>query len=538
MGLNADQGGLDRSRRLGIACNVGLIIVLGAALAFLTIYGVQRLSWSQPLRFDVTADQRYALDPLTERLLGELESDLEITFVVGFDKGILDRVADQGGRPRGELLARWYQPVLQAYIARVQAVLREWSQRSPRVSARVLWQPSDPAAVETFARSVGRQVDGVLNRVLFDLAGRRREITLTQLGPDMRLGSFAGLPESQGQPPRSPRTWRVHEEMTAALRSLLEGETTRIGILTEIGGAYEPTRRETWEVIISITRDAGFELVPLPAASLTRVPPDVEAVMVLAPDAEVPESATAALVEWESREGGRLLIVPGAVVSAPFAQLVEPYGVRLEADVVTDRRLTNPLRGAAHQLESNRMYRGSHPVVAGLVDSGIRCFVGLSRSMSLLPDHASGATRTQLLAADRNSRLAPVRRGRDGGYEVAAERVARGVTAAPIVGLALERPAGLGDGNSRVVAFSGQGIVSPGELIIPTVFANRDLLLNALRWLTDRDRTLGITPRDQVRGRLMDVRDLEGPFTLFAVWLLPGLALIGGGLVWWNRRSS
>jgi hypothetical protein len=107
MGLD-QKGGLTRGYQFGVLVNVFLILLLGATLAVGSVVLVRKLSHSIDLRFDLTSDQRYSLDPLTEQLVRDLESPLEVTYVWGIDDDLRSRVLDPMGRVREDLLAKYY----------------------------------------------------------------------------------------------------------------------------------------------------------------------------------------------------------------------------------------------------------------------------------------------------------------------------------------------------------------------------------------------------------------------------------------------
>ena len=65
----------------------------------------------------------------------------------------------------------------------------------------------------------------------------------------------------------------------------------------------------------------------------------------------------------------------------------------------------------------------------------------------------------------------------------------------------------------------------------------RDLLLNALGWLTQRDALLGLRPRPREHVKLVLQDDQLDRMILMCLLGLPGFALLLGAFVLWRRRA-
>jgi ABC-type uncharacterized transport system involved in gliding motility auxiliary subunit len=66
--------------------------------------------------------------------------------------------------------------------------------------------------------------------------------------------------------------------------------------------------------------------------------------------------------------------------------------------------------------------------------------------------------------------------------------------------------------------------------------SNADLVLSSLSWLVREDRVPTTKPPVEVLPRVvLTSRQVTGIFTVIVV-VLPGLSVLGGGLLWWRRR--
>ena len=148
MALGSGQG-ITRGYRLGVFGNVVRICALGVVVMVLLVIFVRNFSYSHDLRFDLTRDGRYELDPLAMSLLRKVEAPVRVTFVYGFDQNIRRRALSAAGdQPRPELLGAYYAPLLSAIAERVHRVAKEWHKASPNVYFDVIAHYARPAHAE------------------------------------------------------------------------------------------------------------------------------------------------------------------------------------------------------------------------------------------------------------------------------------------------------------------------------------------------------------------------------------------------------
>jgi hypothetical protein len=531
MGLKSQEAGLTTGYRLGVFVNVVLICLLGTILAVLLVAGVQQVAYQRDLRFDMTADRRYSLDPLAKQLLRDLEAPLEILFVWGYDTDILERVKDPRGQPRGDLLGQYYLPILQAAQVRVGDVLREWEKTTPHLSVSIIEQDRDPVGTEELARSLGLSSQEVLNKITFRLGTRRRVVPLRRTMVDMQWGYFPADPYGEALMPRPPGAWRVQEELTATLRSIMAGDDIPIGVATGIGGTLEPLQPE-YTILAGLLEGEGYKPTPFPLVAGGRVPEGVQAVIVSAPRMPLDRQRIRILEEYE-RKGGRLLVVASPRHPESFASLLEPYGVRFLDTVLDDPKNTNTLRGG-RELESSELISSNHPIVAALRNR-VTLAVGQARPLAIDPDKTPGAERRSFLAVSQFATQRPVEfDAQTGNFRIVESRVDP-APEAPFAA-ALERPV-TGGAPARVVALGSIGLFRPDFVLAGSLFGNRDLILNSLAWLTDRESAIGLTPSPSLTDRFVDPNRLLTPFSVVAVGILPLLAAVIGISIFFLRRS-
>lgn len=528
MGVKPRGAGLSRSYRFGVAVNVVVICLLGTAVAIGLVAAVRQLSYRTDLRFDTTHDRRYALDPLSKQLLRDLQAPLQVSFFWGFDADLKARVLDAQGRPRGDLLGRYYAPILQDAQVRIRRVLQEWTKVTPHLELSVESQERAPARVEQAAREMGMQPDETINKVIFRHGGRLLEVPLRRLMVDVQWGFFPTRPGQQQIAPQAPRSWRVREELVAALRSITTGETTPVGIATGFNGRIEPNTKD-YSILERVLRSEGYE--PKPVDLRRGVPETLRAVIIGAPSA-LDSQTERALRDYEAR-GGRILIFASPARAPGFERILQPYGVTLPAMQVAEDRAHRPPHRSPGYLESADLCTGSHAIVVPLAKR-IRLYLGRGRPLQIGQDKAPGATRVALLQGSPFCAVDTIQFGAGGKPRAIEGR--RRVMPSAILGAALHRKTDVGR-DARVVCFGSEDVLDGQTLLAGSLYGNRDLVVNAMAWLTDRESSIGLIPRTELQERWIVPQKLETPFTVVAVVILPLLAMVGGLVVFFVRRS-
>ncbi|NRA97277.1 MAG: hypothetical protein HRU14_13825 [Planctomycetes bacterium] len=525
---NKNESGLTGGYRFGVAVNVVVICLLGTALAIGLVAAVRQLSYRVDLRFDTTHDKRYALDPLAKQLLREIESPLEVYYCWGFDEDLKARVRGATGLVRGDILVHAYQPILQDAQVRIRRVLQEWAKATPHLELTVAFQERQAMAVEGVARKLGVEPSELLNRVILRHGGRHLEIPLRRMMVDMQWGMLSGG-QIQVQP-QAPRSWRVREELVAALRSITAGETIAVGVLRGFRGRMEPGTDE-YAVVSRMLKGEGYE--PTPFDLSAKVPDRLQAVIVGAPRANLDLQAARNLEAFE-RRGGRILICASAGAPETFRGVLEPYGISLPSMLIADDGKNRPAHRAPGFLESSEMCVGEHKIIRE-IKKRVRVFMGICRPLMVDRGVAPRTTTSRLMEVSPFAQADVVRfEIGTGKPEVVPGR--RQSLGSACIAAACERDLDAGK-KSRVVVIGTEDVFQEQALLGGSLYGNRDLLLNSIAWLTDRESAIGLVPRTEQQDRWINTRKLETPFTVVAVLIMPLLAAVTGMVVFYVRRN-
>ncbi|HMS16665.1 MAG TPA: Gldg family protein [Planctomycetota bacterium] len=524
------QGGLTRSYRFGILVNVLLILLLAGILAVGSVVLVRKLSFRHDLRFDLTSDQRYTLDPLTEALVRSVEAPVDVTYIWGFDDDLRSRVLDPMGRVRQDLLQTYYYPILHNTFVRIHEVLREWQAISPHFNVRILRDEEDPLAAETIAKELGLERKELLNHVHVRMATRSRRIPLNHLLEGMDWGFFP--PVGMESPPRGPAAFRVHEELTGALKAVRAATSARVLMTTGLGSRFDFGTEDAAE-LERFFKSEGYEVLPTTLRPREELPVASTALLLSQPKGDLDPQILEVVLNYESR-GGKILLLLDPTRPAAYDRLLEPYGVEAPAGQVVDRTHTRP--GVSEQmLFSDDLMVGKHPIDAPL-RRRVTLFLGTTRPLVLTGDGVPGSETSPLLRASRQALFVPATfDAKSGAVTFRQERL--DPMPEPTLGLALERRL-RESATARVVVIGSTDLATTQALRTGRIYGNQDLLRNSMSWLLDQRSNIGLTPRHELERRMMDPRRLSAPLLWVGIIALPGLFGLAAILVFFRRQKT
>jgi len=256
-----------------------------------------------------------------------------------------------------------------------------------------------------------------------------------------------------------------------------------------------------------------------------------DAVIVAGPSGTLPDAHVAA-IERYTDAGGDLLVLAGAVVLPGRDDLamhgLEPllarYGIGMGGRVVLDpHEMAGGTRLLAFTLVEGW---GDHPAVRSLLGRSVSLL--LVRELELGVGEAGDPVPLLSISEDgwAESDIASLGRG------ILPER-GDGDLPGPIpVAAAGER------GTSRVVVIGSDQFLLNAYLRDDVVYDHgRDLVLNALGWMTDRRALLGIRARPREHVKLVLLPEQLRRMTLVCLLGLPGFAIALGVWVLWRRRQ-
>lgn len=468
-------------------------------------------------RGDWTAGQVYTLSDRARTVLAELRDPIDVVVVIPATIG--------NGRPnpvRGEL---------REVLTRMSGAATQGLLRVSVVDPDVDRQEAE-RLIEDFGLSGRELPDGVV----LIRAGLGSELRRAHLLPS-ELVTYATGPEVQANGPRV-KSFRGEE---ALLGKFLEVSDPQAITVCYTQGHGEPAFDDLepfngYAHLRDLLRDASLEtkLADLSGgAGDAAGAPGADALegcdvlLIAGPQGVFHANEVEAIRRFAAR-GKDILILAGAKLVASKTMLadhgLEPltaeYGVHFGDRLVVD---PNPVPGAT-ELVGFTVIDGwsDHPAVRSLVLQPVALFE--ARELWL-----DGSAQPLVSCSEQGWAEAGLGDFQAGGVIRFDEGVDR---PGPIpVAAAGER------GDSRLVVIASDHFALNAWLREDVAYSrNRDLILNVIGWLTQRDVLMGIRPRDREHVKLVLLPEQLQRMTWMCLFGLPGFAIGLGLLVLWRRR--
>jgi ABC-2 type transport system permease protein len=269
------------------------------------------------------------------------------------------------------------------------------------------------------------------------------------------------------------------------------------------------------------------------------IPRDTSAIVVLRPQRDFSENEVAKIAKYMA-DGGKLLIMakPAYISSFEFMTspdspmskyLWETWGIRPQQDIVFDPSayIENPYRVLASSVSK-------HPILnrdaAGTTQ--VRPLLTIAQSWEIANDKPASVTTLPLIMSSAKSigktNLPKVATNPDDPSNLQLET---GDIPGPLVmAAALENS----QNNARLIVIGDADWVY-NDLVIQ--FDGMYLWTNMVDWLTQYLSNITVTPKIRELPLIVDTGSLN-IVLIISVVILPGLVLLTGGVVWWNRRRQ
>ncbi len=505
-----------RGRKIGIAFNVILASILAPALGAFLSYLAFRPEFRA--RFDLTGTSSYTLSERTRRVLDNLRTDVSITTcfyahnlnsagmpVLGLDRVIYavgqhtnDLIREYELKSHGKLKSHVYDYSVTRHTGRI-----------AELSSRIGEQASNIVVVES---------------------GSRRKV--------LRLADIADYDEgAKGRETyRAPRLYgfKAEEAISGALLSVTEEKPVRIRFI-QGHGERDPAARSMdgsgrggFSRFAAALQAQNFDVGSVNLADQVFTPDDAEILILASPTLELSEAELEQLGEFV-RAGGNMMLLfdPATPIALDFSLLDQLLGLKRLPGVVCIAR------------ESGGWQRD--PVNFHEVDYGFNSeVVRLHRDRGFVtrwieacafePIGRSAESNFEILPLvwtsaeswlDLGNSSQPANRQFDPASEVKRRRG---------IAFSVERPEG-----ARVLVVGDSDFLD--DLRMGEAPGNRDLGLNAMEWLAEREQLISVAPQPYDELRVDLTADEYGTVRLYVVILIPGLALIAGFAVYWTRRQ-
>jgi gliding motility-associatede transport system auxiliary component len=319
-------------------------------------------------------------------------------------------------------------------------------------------------------------------------------------------------------------TLQTEQDFTAALLKLQARHTPVVCWAAGAGGRSRSDTSQTgYSSIADILERNNFQTKDVLIADVGAIPSDCDELVLIAPSVPLSQSSVRAIGAYVAA-GGSLLIAgePWAETPAATASLngvMEPYGLGFSGALVVE---TDASR-AYDVITPAVLVYGRSPITRDI--QGVASF--FPQTTAIAGTASSSATAVVIGATTGSS------------YAISTPRqdLARqaGDEPGPFVMMeTLEVPGGAK--NARIVMVGTTGFAENRVLPPSSNDANLELALGSFQWLAREDALISLPPKPARALPLTLTRQDQSTVIFVTIFLMPGLIVFAGVMVWWRRR--
>lgn len=360
----------------------------------------------------------------------------------------------------------------------VQALLQNYRRASDKISVEFVNAPSNPVGLPQSLVSTGQPVL-VIQRGTGTTATRQEVSVIDE------------------------------QNVTSALLKLQNSQATRLAWL---GGHGELTL-EQLAGLKGALESQNYALQPLALRGPVAVPADLAAVVIAAPSSDLGEDEARALQNYVNGKGRLMVLLAPArpgVQTPRLDALLKTVGVQKGAGIVIDEQTGNFYQSPQIPV-GVRGDASRHPVLRGT--SADVLFPG---AVALQSASSAQWKTTEVFESSSSARAVDAQSGQT-------------VTGQAPFALAIASE----KGEARALILSSAALATDGALAL---FGNQSFLLSGIGWVSGQDALVSIPPKAPITGTLDMPTPVRTFASLFSLLVLPFLALVAGGVVWWRRR--
>jgi ABC-type uncharacterized transport system involved in gliding motility auxiliary subunit len=328
---------------------------------------------------------------------------------------------------------------------------------------------------------------------------------------------------------QEPVTLITEQELTGALIRLMNPASQSIYFLTG-HGEYSPedTGDQSLSQVKRTLESKNYTVAALNLLASNQIPDDARVIVIAGPKRPVSQ-AEVDLLDSFLTNGGSLIVMEEPLPTTEFGDAEDPlaqylsqnWGVTLGEDIIVDLTSTQPLAPYAASY-------ANHAITEKMQNLTSQFPTARSVQATTAPDGISGLnlvlTAQQSWAetdlASLNNPEAQI------GFEEGVD------TPGPVSLAAVVENAST---NSRLIVFGDSDFPIDANF---GAYGNGDLITNAIDWASNQENLISLTPKQSTDRLLLPPQRITMNLILLgSVFILPGLPVLAGIIVWIQRRQ-
>ncbi len=484
---SSEQLGKKRRRKIGVLSLISTIVVIAAVIAL--NYFVDYITDRFVLELDMTSESEYEISDETAQLLSTLTEEITIT--------VLSDETDYSD---------------DADLRRLPKIFQRYEQLSDgMVTVKYINAVTNPAIFNSY-NDLG---DLSTTDIIVESSKRYKALEAHDLleyttdSSDSSTSYVTGL--------------RAEQRLTSAILYVIANKVPKAAYIT---GHQETVNLEEMDDLLG---SGNYEVTTMSLIQQNEIPSDVDMLIISQPLGDYTEEEIN-LIDDFLNDGGRMIVTYASnTPSLPnLDAYFEEWGIAYESQMVYD---------------TERCYAGwnayilpNMTTVEGLtdnLDNKSYTIIPGARPITTLWDQDNWRG-TQVLMTTSDSAYAKDLSTESTGYEKSDDDE----TGPFNVGvLAYQTQMHNLDSTYSYVLFLNAGFVSDSALS-NTSFLNKDYFLSALNFMSDDSEAVDIASKDLTSDSLVVPGSAKNVLYYLLIFIIPGLCLIGGVVVWARRRHK
>jgi ABC-type uncharacterized transport system involved in gliding motility auxiliary subunit len=468
-----------RSTKYATNYVVSLLLVLVIAA------GLNYVGHRHPKRFDTTRSGRYTLAPQTIQVLNKLDADINIKLFF----------------PGGD-----YDP------------LRELLVEYRTISRRINYEFIDPDKRPDVAKQYDATVYGTFENPF--------------TGSRLKFGTLV-LSYGNRKEKIEKRSEEVQEEdLTNAIIKVRRKEAKKVYFI-QGHGEKDPsdTDRTGYSEAKKALEIQGYEVGTANLASEGKIPADAKVLVEAGPTAEPFPQEIQFISDFLNKGLGGLLLLIDPSPAASFDSFLKSWGVQADKDLVLDVSGVGRLMGARESIPLVSSYE-NHKITDRFTTM---TFFPLTRSIQPNKSIPNGITVETLFKSNPRSWGETNLNSSEATYDPKTDLegpLSLAVAAVKEIKPSSDKEPGV---KSRIVVVGTSNF--PVNAYFPAQ-GNGNLFLNMISWLAQDEDLISIRPKPAEDRRIVLSQGQASMLRLFTVFILPGIALVAGIVVYVRRRRK
>lgn len=319
------------------------------------------------------------------------------------------------------------------------------------------------------------------------------------------------------------------DEILKGLLRLLNPESSVVYFLTGHGESdTQKSGNTSMSRALSTLESKNYTVKPLNLLIDNKIPTDARVIVIAGPDKPLSDAEVKLLKDFLGK-GGSLIVMENPTVLTHFGDAKDPladmlaqdWGIKFNNDIVIDLNSPQPTTAAA------AYYDSTHPVTINM--NNLVAFFPFTRSLDA-SSAPQNVTLSEIVKTNERSwgetDFASLSQGGQVGLNN-NEKV--GPLTLAVAG---ENSATKG----RVVVFGTSGFAVDQMF---DAYGNGDMFVNSVDWTAEQESIANITPKNQTQRTFNVPSQIHWVLILLsAIFVIPGLVLLGGISTWLARRRQ